>query len=207
MITDNSVKTLAFSEKAQQDFRLIDQAVSYGDERAYDQLMSRYKKSVYHMILKMVRNPEDAEDLTLESFGKAFKNLDRFKKDYTFTTWIFRIATNHTIDFIRKKRLNTLSLNNTLNPESDMSFSLDVRDTCLTPDQSIINDQKIALVQIYVKKLPIKYRQLVHLRYFDELSLHEISCKLDTPLGTIKAQLHRSRELMHQLMKIHLHHI
>ena len=117
MITDNSVKTLAFSEKAQQDFRLIDQAVIYGDELAYNQLMSRYKKSVYHMILKMVRNPEDAEDLTLESFGKAFKNLDRFKKDYTFTTWIFRIATNHTIDFIRKKRLNTLSLNNTLNTE------------------------------------------------------------------------------------------
>ena len=90
-----------FSEKALQDFQLIDQAVNEHDEQAYAMLMERYKKPVYHMILKMVRNVDDAEDLTMEAFTKAFKNLYKFKKDYTFSTWLFRIATNNSIDFIR----------------------------------------------------------------------------------------------------------
>ncbi len=90
-----------FSAKALQDFKLIDQATNEGDEPAYAMLMDRYKRPVYHMILKMVRNVDDAEDLTIEAFAKAFKNLHRFKKDYTFSTWLFRIATNNAIDFIR----------------------------------------------------------------------------------------------------------
>ena len=96
-----------FSEKALEDFRLIDAATLNNDEQAYGELMKRYKKPVYHMILKMIRNVDDAEDLTIEAFAKAFKNLHRFKKDYTFSTWLFRIATNNTIDFIRKKKLET----------------------------------------------------------------------------------------------------
>ena len=99
-----------FSEKALEDFRLIDLAVSGQDQQAFADLMQRYKKPVYHMILKMIRNVDDAEDLTIEAFAKAFKNLHKFKKDFTFSTWLFRIATNNTIDFIRKKRLDTMSL-------------------------------------------------------------------------------------------------
>lgn len=92
-----------FSNKALEDFKLIDKATGEKDQTAYAELMKRYKKPVYHMILKMVRNVDDAEDLTIEAFAKAFKNLHRFKKDYTFSTWLFRIATNNAIDFIRKK--------------------------------------------------------------------------------------------------------
>ena len=94
-----------FSDKALEDFQLIDEATIKGDESAFAKLMERYKKPVYHMILKMVRNVDDAEDLTIEAFAKAFKSLKRFKKDYTFSTWLFRIATNNAIDFIRKKKL------------------------------------------------------------------------------------------------------
>ena len=106
-----------FSDKALQDFKLIDSAVEEQDQQAYASLMQRYKKPVYHMILKMVRNVDDAEDLTIEAFAKAFKNLHKFKKDYTFSTWLFRIATNNAIDFIRKKRLNTMSLNTSFNDD------------------------------------------------------------------------------------------
>src|SRR5689334_10583845 len=95
-----------FSLKALEDFKLIDQAVA-GDDAAFAKLLQRYKRAVYHMILKMVRNIDDAEDLTIESFAKAFRSLHKFKKDFTFSTWLFRIATNNTIDFIRKKKLNT----------------------------------------------------------------------------------------------------
>ncbi|MFY0605210.1 MAG: sigma-70 family RNA polymerase sigma factor [Cyclobacteriaceae bacterium] len=196
-----------FSEKALQDFKLIDKATLEGDESAFADLLSRYKKPVYHMILKMVRNVDDAEDLTIEAFAKAFKNLARFKKDYTFSTWLFRIATNNAIDFIRKKKLETYSLNTSFTDDSGESVNIDVEDRDRTPDQEAINTQKIELVRMFVTKLPPKYQRLVKLRYFDELSYEEIATELEAPLGTVKAQLHRARELMYELVKDKKKHI
>ncbi|MFY0598847.1 MAG: sigma-70 family RNA polymerase sigma factor [Cyclobacteriaceae bacterium] len=196
-----------FSDKALKDFNLIDKATLDGDESAFAELMSRYKKPVYHMILKMVRNVDDAEDLTIEAFAKAFKNLARFKKDYTFSTWLFRIATNNAIDFIRKKKLETYSLNTSFTDDSGESVNIDVEDHNLTPDEATINTQKIELVRMFVTKLPAKYQRLVKLRYFDELSYEEIAKELQAPLGTVKAQLHRARELMYELVKDKKKHI
>lgn len=196
-----------FSDKALKDFKLIDKATLKNDETAYAELMSRYKKPVYHMILKMVRNVDDAEDLTIEAFAKAFRNLKRFKKDYTFSTWLFRIATNNAIDFIRKKKLETYSLNTSFSDDNGESVNIDVEDYALTPDQETINTQKIELVRMFVTKLPPKYQRLVKLRYFDELSYEEIAQELEAPLGTVKAQLHRARELMYDLMKDKKKHI
>lgn len=196
-----------FSDKALKDFKLIDQAVIDGDEGAFAELMKRYKKPVYHMILKMVRNVDDAEDLTIEAFAKAFRNLKRFKKDYTFSTWLFRIATNNAIDFIRKKKLDTYSLNTSFTDDSGDSVNIDVEDNELTPDDAAIKRQKVQLVRMFVDKLPAKYQRLVKLRYFDELSYEEIAETLDAPLGTVKAQLHRARELMYELVKDKKQHI
>lgn len=190
-----------FSDKALEDFRLIDQAVNEGDEQAFAMLMDRYKRPVYHMILKMVRNVDDAEDLTIEAFAKAFKNLHRFKKDYTFSTWLFRIATNNAIDFIRKKRLETMSLDTSFTDDNGEAVQIDVEDKNLNPQEETIKSQKIELIQMFVTKLPAKYQRLVRLRYFQELSYEEIATELDAPLGTVKAQLHRARELMYDLVK------
>lgn len=190
-----------FSEKALEDFKLIDAATLANDEQAYGELMKRYKKPVYHMVLKMVRNVDDAEDLTIEAFAKAFKNLHRFKKDYTFSTWLFRIATNNAIDFIRKKKLETFSLNTSFKNDNGDSVNIDVEDHNLDPQEEAIKSQKIELIRIFVTKLPPKYQRLVRLRYFDELSYDEIARELDAPLGTVKAQLHRARELMYDLVK------
>lgn len=196
-----------FSKKALEDFKLIDAAVSGLDEQAYADLMKRYKKPVYHMVLKMVRNVDDAEDLTIEAFAKAFKNLHKFKKDFTFSTWLFRIATNNTIDFIRKKRLRTTSLNTSFKDDNGESVTIDVEDNNLNPQEEAIKAQKIDLVRMFVDKLPAKYQRLVKLRYFDELSYDEIAKELDAPLGTVKAQLHRARELMYDLVKNKKEHI
>lgn len=190
-----------FSQKALEDFKLIDQAINDGNDQAFAVLMERYKKPVYHMILKMVRNVDDAEDLTIEAFAKAFKNLYRFKKDYTFSTWLFRIATNNSIDFIRKKRLETMSLDTSYQDESGENVTIDVEDKNLNPQEEAIKSQKKELVQLFVTKLPAKYQRLVRLRYFKELSYEEIARELDAPLGTVKAQLHRARELMYDLVK------
>lgn len=196
-----------FSDKALKDFKLIDHAVNEGDEQAFAELMERYKRPVYHMILKMIRNTDDAEDLTIEAFAKAFKNLHKFKKDFTFSTWLFRIATNNTIDFIRKKKLKTFSLNTSFTDDSGDSVTIDVEDNNLNPQEEAIKSQKIELVQMFVTKLPPKYQRLVRLRYFDELSYNEIAETLEAPLGTIKAQLHRARELMYDLVKDKKPHI
>jgi len=196
-----------FSEKALEDFRLIDLAVSGQDEQAYADLLKRYRKPVYHMVLKMIRNVDDAEDLTIEAFAKAFKNLHKFKKDFTFSTWLFRIATNNTIDFIRKKRLNTMSIHSSYNDDNGDAVTIDVEDKNLNPQEEAIKGQKIELVRMFVTKLPAKYQRLVKLRYFDELSYDEIAKELDAPLGTVKAQLHRARELMYDLVKNKKDHI
>lgn len=188
-----------FSNKALEDFDLIDRAVQDKDQQAYATLMKRYKKAVYFMILKMIRDADDAEDLTMEAFAKAFRNLERFKKDYTFSTWLFRIATNNTIDFIRKKKLKTMSLNNTLSDDSGNAVTIDVEDDDNNPQDVYIRTQRIEMVRIFVDKLPAKYRKLVQLRYFDELSYEEIAQELEKPLGTVKAQLHRSRELLFEI--------
>ncbi len=190
-----------FSEKALHDFRLIDKAVQEHDEQAYAELMERYKKPVYHMILKMVRNVDDAEDLTIEAFAKAFKSLHKFKKDYTFSTWLFRIATNNAIDFIRKKKLETMSLNTSYQDESGADVTMDLKDKNLDPQEEAIKAQKIELMRLFVNKLPPKYQRLVRLRYFQELSYEEIAKELDAPLGTVKAQLHRARELLQDIIR------
>ncbi|NMM49129.1 RNA polymerase sigma factor [Marinigracilibium pacificum] len=196
-----------FSKKALEDFRLIDEAVDNGDQQAFADLMKRYKNPVYHMILKMVRNVDDAEDLTIEAFAKAFKNLHRFKKDYTFSTWLFRIATNNAIDFIRKKKLETYSLQTGYTDDDGEAVQIDVKDNTLDPMEEAIKSQKIELVRLFVDKLPTKYKRLVKLRYFKEYSYEEIAKELDAPLGTVKAQLHRARELMYDLVKNKKEHI
>lgn len=190
-----------FSDKALEDFELIDKAVRDKDQQAYASLMKRYKKAVYFMILKMIRDTDDAEDLTMEAFAKAFRNLHKFKKDYTFSTWLFRIATNNTIDFIRKKKLKTMSLNNTMTDDGGNSVTIDIEDDDNNPQDEYIKSQRKEMVRLFVSKLPAKYRKLVKLRYFDELSYDEIADELGKPLGTVKAQLHRSRELLFEIAR------
>lgn len=190
-----------FSEKAKKDFQLIELAKEKGDEKAYAELMQRYKKPVYHMILKMVRNVDDADDLTIEAFSKAFRNLKKFNPEFTFSTWLFRIATNNCIDFIRKKKLDTFSINSSYKDDNGDAMDIDIKDFNLNPQEEAIKSEKINIIQAIVTKLPPKYQILVRLRYFQELSYEEIAKEIDAPLGTVKAQLHRARELLYDLVK------
>ena len=194
-------KKRKFSKKALRDFELIDAAIEFNDQNAYTELMSNYKNSIFYTILKMIKNSDDAEDLTIEAFSKAFNKLDKFKKDYTFSTWLFRIAKNNTIDHIRKKKLKTTSLNTTFKDGRGKNVDIDVKDLKKTPGEETIYKQKVLLVRKFVSKLPKKYENLVKYRYFDELSYNEIAKKTEAPLGTIKAQLFRARELLFQILK------
>jgi len=190
-----------FSSKAKHDFKLIRAAVDHGDEKAYAELMQIYKKPVFHVVLKMVRNPDDAEDLTIEAFAKAFKNLHKFNPEFAFSTWLFRIATNNCIDFIRKNKIKTMSIDSAVKMGDGDEIQLEFRDNDLNPADVTIKNQKIEIMRHVVSRLPDKYQRLVSLRYFDELSYEEIATELKAPLGTVKAQLHRARELLYDMVK------
>ncbi len=191
-----------FSEKAKRDFILIDRAIENDDQKAFAELMMRYRRPVYHMIYKMVRNQDDAEDLTIEAFAKAFKNLAKFNPQYTFSTWLFRIATNNCIDFIRKKKLKTFSIDSSMTNDDGDNMQFEIKDDKnLNPAEEAIKQQKIEIMRLVVTKLPPKYQVLVTLRYFEEFSYDEIAKEIDAPLGTVKAQLHRARELLLELVK------
>ncbi len=193
---------LKVSLKAIPDGILIRQALD-NDELSYKELMRRYSRSVFHHLLKMVRNRDDAEDLTIETFAKAFKNLYRYNEQYTFGTWVFRIATNNCIDFIRKKKkkLETVSISGFGSENPDLNFEIDIRDDSPTPYELTIQTQKIEIMRNFVKQLPDKYSTLIDLRYFQELSYNEIAIEMDLPLGTVKAQLHRAREILLNLLR------
>ena len=110
------------SLKAQQDVELVLKAKK-GDQLAYAELLGRYRDAIYFMLLKMVNSPVDAEDLTIEAFGKAFKNIDQYAPNFAFSTWLFKIATNNCIDFIRKKRASHVSLDQTMDGEDSLAPS------------------------------------------------------------------------------------
>lgn len=187
-----------FSANARNDFNLVSRAKD-GDQKAYAELMQRYKDSIYFMALKMVNNKDDAMDLTVETFAKAFENLDKYKPEYAFSTWLFRISTNNSIDFIRKKRLNVISLDTLFEEEGDDKY-LQVRAEGLNPEEISIRKQESEKLKNMVEQLPLRYRSLIVLRYYDELSYEEIAQQMDIPLGTVKAQLFRARDLMANIL-------
>ncbi len=191
----------SLSSKALQDLKLVKAALKKGDQQAYASLMGRYRDSVYFMLLKMVGNKDDADDLTIEAFGKAFKRLEQYTPNFAFSTWLFKIATNNCIDFIRKKKNNTFSIDKPYENDEGGEMNMALRSDFLDPEETMQQKQKIAMMHDVVEKLKPRYRQLVEMRYFEELSYEEIGQKLELPIGTVKAQLFRARELLLNIMK------
>ena len=189
------------SDKAVVDYQLVREAVDHGNQKAYAELMSRYKDSIYFMLLKMVNNRDDADDLTIEAFGKAFKNIHQYTPDYAFSTWLFKIATNNCIDYIRKNRKLMLSIDKGYENENGEDVALEIKSDTIGPEEKLMKKQKMETMREVVDKLKPRYRTLIELRYFQELSYEEIATNMDLPLGTVKAQLFRAREFLYQIMK------
>jgi RNA polymerase sigma-70 factor (ECF subfamily) len=189
------------SDKAKIDFELVKDALENGNQRAYAQLMERYRDSVYFMLLKMVKNRDDADDLTIEAFGKAFKRLEQYSPQFACSTWLFKIATNNTIDFLRKQKNNTYSIDKAFEGDDGSEMMFEIKSDALTPEEKIVRKEKLKHMRFVVEKLKPRYRQLIELRYFEELSYDEIAAKLEIPLGTVKAQLFRAKDLLQEIMK------
>ncbi len=188
--------------KAVYDYNLIQRALKNADQKAYAELLQRYRESVYFVMLRMCNNKDDAEDLTIEAFGRAFKRLEQYTPTFAFSTWLFKIASNNAIDFLRNKKKNfALSLDTKIENDEGQEFSKSIKSETLDPEEHIIKKQKIQHLRVVVDKLKPRYKELVVLRYYEELSYDEIAIKLDLPVGTVKAQLFRAREFLYNILK------
>ncbi|MCS6794711.1 MAG: sigma-70 family RNA polymerase sigma factor [Raineya sp.] len=193
--------------RVQKEFELIKKA-QQGDHNAMTTLMKRYNKALYYVILKIVRNVDDAEDITVETFVKAFQSLDKFRFEHPFSSWLFRIGTNHCIDFIRrKKRIEIISIDQFMkqtdekNPDKD-EFN-DVIDEAQNIEANSIKNQQIEVLRLLINKLPTNYRKVLTLRYFEDMDYQQIAEELNIPMGTVKAQLYRAKELLNELIRKH----
>lgn len=188
------------TNKGQRDFRLVRRALEISDQQAYAELLKNYRDSLYFMMLKMTGDPVEADDLTIEAFGKAFQNLKNYTPDYAFSTWLFKIATNNCIDYMRRKAKvdSAIKVNK---EESTINGTKQMPASNPNPEEQFISDQKIDLMHEVVKKLKPHYQRLIELRYFKEFSYAEIVDEIDLPLGTVKAQIFRAREMLFQILK------
>ncbi|MFK8038150.1 MAG: RNA polymerase sigma factor [Crocinitomicaceae bacterium] len=194
------VKGTNLSEKGQRDLALVEKALN-GSQPAYAELMEKYRESIYFMMLKMVSKDEDAEDLTIEAFGKAFNRLHQYSPSFAFSTWLFKIASNNAIDFIRKKRIQVTSMDTGYTNSDGESISIDVESTEKDPEEVTIHLEKVKHMRNIVQTLKPRYRDLIEKRYFQELSYEEIAVDMKLPLGTVKAQLFRARAFLADIME------
>jgi RNA polymerase sigma factor (sigma-70 family) len=187
------------SKRAMMDYELVLRAKG-GDQDAYALLLGRYWDSIFFMLLKMVHNKDDAEDLTIEAFGKAFKNLANYTPEFAFSTWLFKIANNNAIDFIRRQKGKSVSIDNQGRNQEDES-QVQLQSNVMDPEEELIRKQRAILLKHVVDQLKPRYSKLVNLRFYKEYSYEEIAKELELPIGTVKAQLFRAKELLYNILK------
>lgn len=182
-----------------EDYELIGKAIK-GDQPSYDRLMKKYYKLVNNLIYRMIYNKEDVEDLTQEAFIKAFNSLEKFDHQFAFSTWLYKIASNNCIDYLRKKKLHTISIDKEIDSE-DEDLRFEIPDNEYKPDRNILETEKKKIIEDAIASLPEKYKTVILLRHKDEMEYDEIAKKLNIPLGTVKAHIFRGRELLNKYLK------
>jgi RNA polymerase sigma factor (sigma-70 family) len=187
------------SVSSQQDRTLVELALE-GDQQAYQKLMEKYSGALTRHVQKMVRRQGEVDDLVQECFIKAFSALKSYSADYAFSTWLYKIATNHTIDFLRKRKLKTMSIDAPINTK-DGEVEFELPDTSYRPDRHIVEDERKMLIQEAIEFLPEKYRRVIMMRHQQEKSYEEIAQELDLPLGTVKAHIFRARALLYKYLR------
>lgn len=191
--------TVSSSVSSQEDNALIERAKNR-DEEAFKIIFHKYQRALRFHISRMVKDKGEIDDLVQDIFLKAFTHLASYNTSYAFSTWLYRIATNHTIDYLRKKKLNTFSINETISTK-DGEMSIELPDHTSQADSLILNEQRDKIIHEALDLLPEKYRMVIEMRHMEEKSYQEISEELDLPLGTVKAHIFRARELLYKYLK------
>ena len=191
-------------ESRSEDATLIKRALD-GDQKAFRKLRQKYHEAIYNLIYRMIRDKDEVADLTQEAFIKAFMSLSSFNDEYAFSTWLYKIATNNCIDYIRRKKLQTFSIDKPI-ASKESEFSFELPDSTYEPDRDMIARQRKKLLDDAITSLPAKYRQVIHLRHVEEREYQEIATMLKLPLGTVKAHIFRAREMLNKYLRDKLRH-
>ena len=191
-------------ESREEDAHLIARALK-GDQAAYKRLRQKYHDAIYNLIYRIVRDKEEVEDLTQEAFIKAFTSLPSFNEEYAFSTWLYKIATNNSIDYIRRKKLQTFSIDKPIESK-DSDYSFELPDMSDGADQDMIASQRSKMISKAIGELPPKYRQVIILRHVEEKDYQEIAQLLHLPLGTVKAHIFRAREMLYRALRKKIRH-
>ena len=202
MKTENPV-TITSKSKAE-DIRLIETAIS-GDQISYEKLMKKYYQLIYNLVYRKISKKEDVEDLTQEAFIKAFNSLENFDRQFAFSTWLFKIAQNNAIDYLRKKKLFTFSIDKEIDSD-DSDYKFEIPDSENKPDKHIMDSEMRSILDEAIESLPKKYKDVIVLRHKSELEYEEIAKKMSLPLGTVKAHIFRGRELLNKYLKDKIKH-
>ncbi|MEW6685345.1 MAG: sigma-70 family RNA polymerase sigma factor [Candidatus Edwardsbacteria bacterium] len=163
------------------------------DQQAYTKLIEKYKRPVFSFIFRLVRHQQDAEDMAQETFIKIFRSLDSYNPELKFSNWLFKIAYNTTIDFLRRQKPETISLDDEEHPLEIPSLTGD-------PMEALKRSSLRKTIEQAVNLLPVEYRTVVLLRHREEKSYQEIAEILNLPLGTVKAKVHRARNALRKLL-------
>jgi RNA polymerase sigma-70 factor, ECF subfamily len=177
------------------DVELVTTAIS-GREDSFEELVRRYQRPIVSYVYRMLGNYDAALDVTQEVFIKVYNSLARYSSEYKFSTWLYKIAHNASIDYLRRNSHYFQSLEQ---ENADGSFELQIESKRDTPEQEQENKELRSEIEIVVNCLPVVYRELILLRHSQDLSYDEISEITNLPLGTVKNRLFRARDLMRQM--------
>jgi RNA polymerase sigma-70 factor (ECF subfamily) len=182
------------AEREQLDDRALVARILEGDRDRFTELVRRYEKRLVNYIYRITHRYEEAHDLAQEIFVKVYLALDRYDPKYQFSTWLFRIAQNASIDALRKKSISEVPMARTIGGEEEKEREF--ADGGVSPYRAMKNKQLGAAIDSAVRNLPPDYRELIQLRHFAELSYEEIASMKKLPLGTVKNKLFRARNLL-----------
>lgn len=196
---DMTIAPAHLSARACEDYRLVQTAIA-GNQHAYAALLHRYRPAVFQLMFQRTRNAADAADLTIEAFGKAFRRLAAYSPTHAFSTWLFRIALNNCIDHVRRKRLRVQPVGDTF-AEADCSPLHRLAADLLSPEDDMIRRQRIGLVRGLQTRLTDEHRDMIEMRFYEDLSYEEMAERLDLPLGTVKARLHRAKQALYKMLQ------
>ncbi|MBD3170267.1 MAG: sigma-70 family RNA polymerase sigma factor [candidate division Zixibacteria bacterium] len=171
-----------------------------GDQRAYQQLFELHRNAIHHIIIRIVRNHEETRDLVQETFIKAFSSLESYRSEYRFSTWLYKIAANSSIDFLRKKKIDSFSLDKPIKTK-DGEVEMELPDNTYNPEKDFANKAKRFSIEEAIDSLPPKYRDVIVMRHQEDRSYEEIAEQLRIPVGTVKARIFRARELLKKKLK------
>ena len=188
-------------QRLQHDYQLVCAARDHGSHKAYADLMAAYREPLYLLLLRMTRNTTMAADLTIETFGKAFMQLHRYAPTSTFSAWLYSIGVHLYIDQLRRKRVNTVPLSTTEHTPDGEYIEYQIPSNQPNPEETMIRMQRDETLKAIVDGLKEPYRQIVRLRYYEDLSYEDIAERLNIPLGTVKIRLLRAKNLLAAIVK------